>query len=69
MYLGETYPDLVDVIEIGQSSQGRPIKLVKIGRQIRETRTKNKKSILIDAGSTVLIYIYRYILNSLTKIV
>lgn len=50
VYLEETYPDLVDIVEIGQSSEGRPIKLVKMGRQINVPRSETKKSILIDAG-------------------
>jgi len=49
-YLQESYPDLVDVVEIGQSSQGRPIRLVRLGRQIHTARDADKKSILIDAG-------------------
>jgi hypothetical protein len=35
---------------IGQSSQGRPIQVIKIGRRESELERSEKKAILIDAG-------------------
>ena len=47
-HLKETHPDLVNVIRIGKSSQGRPIKVIHLssGRE----QQKAKKAIFIDAG-------------------
>jgi len=46
-YLSEAFPKFVQVEEIGRSSEGRPLKVVKLHQ---ETGRANKKAILLDAG-------------------
>ncbi|EFX75601.1 hypothetical protein DAPPUDRAFT_306729 [Daphnia pulex] len=46
-YLKITFPDFVTVTDIGTSTEGRPIKAVRLHQNGGRT---NKKSILIDAG-------------------
>ena len=46
-YLKETYTQLVDVIQIGRSSQGRPIKVIKLSQNYGRDE---RKAIFIDAG-------------------
>ncbi len=47
-YLRETYPEIVKVIQIGKSSQGRPIKVLHL---TKNDGRKNKKAIFLDAGT------------------
>jgi extracellular matrix protein 14 len=46
-FLKITFPDFVTVTDIGTSTEGRPIKAVRLHQNGGRT---NKKSILIDAG-------------------
>lgn len=49
MYLSERYPYLVELLPIGKTSEGRPLKVVKISSgQTRENVVK--PAIWIDAG-------------------
>jgi Zinc carboxypeptidase len=50
-HLKETHPDLVNVIRIGKSSQGRPIKVIHLSSGRDEQ--KAKKAIFIDAGKVL----------------
>jgi len=49
MYLSENYPHLVELLPIGKTVEGRPLKVVKISSgQTRENAAK--PAIWIDAG-------------------
>jgi len=49
MYLSENYPHLVELLPIGKTVEGRPLKVVKISSgQTRENVVK--PAIWIDAG-------------------
>ena len=52
-YLGATFPNFVQVEEIGRSGEGRPMKVVKLHQ---ETGRANKKAILLDSGNSALFY-------------
>ena len=52
-YLKNQHSDWIDVSPIGQSSQGRPIEVIKISRRENESEKHEKKAILIDAGVLV----------------
>lgn len=52
MYLSEHYPHLVELLPIGKTSEGRPLKVVKISNgQTRENVVK--PAIWIDAGMKI----------------
>jgi hypothetical protein len=46
-------PDLAKTEVIGMSSENRPLKLIKIGTQIKDP---NKPIIWIDAGLVLMLY-------------
>lgn len=51
MYLSEHYPHLVELLPIGKTVEGRPLKVVKISSgQTRENVVK--PAIWIDGGTT-----------------
>lgn len=55
MYLSEHYPHLVELLPIGKTTEGRPLKVVKISSgQTREN--VSKPAIWIDAGIYQLIH-------------
>jgi carboxypeptidase A4 len=51
-YLAQTYPDLCSVSSIGNSVEGRPIKMIKISNQKRNARA-SKPSFYIDGGTNI----------------
>lgn len=56
MYLSEHYPHLVELMPIGKTSEGRPLKVVKISSgQTRENDIK--PAIWIDAGNELIIIV------------
>lgn len=50
-YLKNQYPDLVSVIDVGSSIEGRQIKVIKIS-----SGKTDAKAIWIDGGSYLIIY-------------
>lgn len=48
-YLKEWYPQLVSIYTIGRSSQGRPIKVIKLSQNYGR-EAEERKAIFIDAG-------------------
>ena len=49
-HLTATYPDLVEVITIGKSSQGLPLKVLKISTGQRTKKGDLKPAVWIDGG-------------------
>jgi hypothetical protein len=53
-YLKTSYPEWIDLVPIGKSSQGRTIHVIKLSRTSRRNNNglepNKKKAILIDAG-------------------
>lgn len=47
-YLGETYPETVEVLTIGHSSEGRPLKVIRISSNLKDTK---RPAIWIDGGN------------------
>ena len=63
-YLSATFPNFVQVEEFGRSTEGRPMKVVKLHQ---DTGRANKKAILIDAGNSASLPLPLtiYVLNTL----
>lgn len=51
-YLQATFPDFVNITEIGRSTENRPIRAIRLHQA---GGRPNKKTILIDAGKLLLI--------------
>jgi hypothetical protein len=51
-YLKATYPEWIELVPIGKSSQGRTIHVIKLSkrRDRNALEASKKKAILIDAG-------------------
>lgn len=49
MFLSENYPHLVELLPIGKTTEGRPLKVVKISSG-QTTENAVKPAIWIDAG-------------------
>ena len=52
-YLKTSYPEWIDLVPIGKSSQGRTIHVIKLSRSSRQNNglePSKKKAILIDSG-------------------
>lgn len=56
-YLAERYPELVEVMSIGESFEGRPLKIVKVSTGANKSG-ESKPSIWIDAGMGEKCYIH-----------
>ena len=54
-YLHATFPDFVNITEIGRSTENRPIRAIRLHQA---GGRPNKKTILIDAGKLLLINIW-----------
>jgi hypothetical protein len=49
-YLSTKYPELVEMITIGKSSLGQPLKVVKVSTGQRTTTGEIKPAVWIDGG-------------------
>lgn len=50
MYLSENYPHLVEILPIGETAEGRPLKVVKVSSGQPKEKMK-KPAIWIDGGT------------------
>lgn len=56
-YLLTTYPNLVEVFTIGKSTEGKPLKVVKISSAII-SREQPKPAIWVDGGKCIKYFIF-----------
>ena len=48
-YLAQSYPNKVELTTIGTSSEGRPLKVIRISSNLAD---RNRPAVWVDGGST-----------------
>ncbi len=63
-YLQETYPHLAEIVDLGQSVEGRSILLLKVGSKVYQ----DKPAIFIEAGNQSAVFHTKITSHYLQKI-